>query len=73
MSIFFIVLMIGTVVGLLAVGVAGLLLPVVNIKEDDDEDDSGHDGGDEGFTPDPWGPTGNYNPIEEHEEELTCQ
>lgn len=71
-TVLFTVLMVCTVAGLAALAVAGFLIPVRAINERDDDDDDGR-GGDEGFTPDPWGPSGTYNPIEEHDEELICQ
>lgn len=69
-TVFFSVIMIATIVAMIALVVSGLLIPIRNIEERDDDDERG---GDEGFTPDPWGPSGTYNPIEQHDEELICQ
>lgn len=73
-SVLFVVMLVASAAGILALFVSGVIAMFGQDEpkiEDDDEDDGR--GGDEGFTPDPWGPTGNSDPLEQHEDELICQ
>ena len=66
-SVLFSLLLIGLFAAIIGVFVAGVFA-VKDMMSGDDEDDN--DGGDEGFTPDPWGSPSSSNPVE-HEDELT--
>jgi hypothetical protein len=73
-SILFILMVIGTCAALLAIFVSGILAMFGydgRPKPEDNDDD--HRGGDEGFTPLPWGPTDADLEQREEESELTLQ